>query len=88
MNKHPFEVGDVIHGYAAGYFSGSYDCHRVEEVGNDYIVVRNDANLPDFASGFSSLKELVRIRDKQLEDENFECGMCVFEDISRPYWDY
>ncbi len=41
----PFKVGDIIHGFAGGAFGrDSYACRRVEAVGPDWIVTRNDLN--------------------------------------------
>ncbi|QIQ63060.1 hypothetical protein SEA_MOAB_206 [Streptomyces phage Moab] len=43
--KTVFEVGDIVHGFAQGYFGrDSYDCKVVEavskEVGNSWVVFR------------------------------------------------
>lgn len=42
MGKGTWVVGDVIHGFASGYFGrDSYDCRYVEAVGKDWLVTRN-----------------------------------------------
>lgn len=39
--SHEFKVGQVIHGFAGGYFGrDSYGCRRIEAVGHDWIVTR------------------------------------------------
>lgn len=41
--RNPFQLGDVIHGFCGGVFGrDSYNCRRVEAVGSDWIVTRND----------------------------------------------
>ena len=50
--KNPFDVGDMIHGFAAGYFGrDSYACRRVEALGPDWIVTRNERGALEFVGG-------------------------------------
>jgi len=49
-------VGTVLYGYCNGYFGrGSYGDRRIEAIGSDWVVVREDDGIPDFAS-FSNPK--------------------------------
>ena len=44
-------VGSVLHGFTGGYFGrDSYDCKRVEALGADWVVVRYENGVPDFAA--------------------------------------
>ena len=46
-----FKAGDVIHGFAGGSFGrDSYACRRVEYVGSDYIVTRNERGEVEMAA--------------------------------------
>jgi hypothetical protein len=50
--KHEWAVGEPIHGFAGGAFGrDSYGCRRVEAVGWDWIVTRDESGEPEFASG-------------------------------------
>lgn len=61
----PLAVGDVIHGYARGAFGRDhYDCTKIEAAGRDWIVARDVNGDLSFASGESSLKHLIRVRDE------------------------
>lgn len=63
----PFSVGQVIHGYAGGYFGGdSYYCRRVESVGLDWVVTRTvepplHGTGIEFVAGFSDLEGLAHV---------------------------
>lgn len=36
------EIGDVVHGFAGGFFGrDSYDCRELEEKGPDWLLFRN-----------------------------------------------
>jgi hypothetical protein len=38
-------VGDVLHGFSGGYFGrDSYNCKRIEAVGTDWVVAREEDN--------------------------------------------
>ena len=58
MTTHSFKPGDFIHGFCCGSFGlYSYACLRVEAVGPDWIVTRNDlraggASGIELAAGF------------------------------------
>lgn len=64
------ELGDVIHGHIGGWFGRDYyECARVEAIGYDWVVVRNDRGqsfaataLPDRASVLRSA--LIEGRDR------------------------
>jgi hypothetical protein len=46
-----FLVGQVIHGFAGGVFGrDSYQCRRVEAVGYDWLVTRNESGDPEFTT--------------------------------------
>ena len=44
-------VGTILYGYCEGYFGrGSYGDKRIEAIGADWVVVREEAGDPVFAS--------------------------------------
>lgn len=46
----PLPVGTLLKGYCHGHFGrDSYDDKRVEGVGVDWVVVRNEDGKPEFA---------------------------------------
>lgn len=54
--RSPLAVGDIIHGFANGAFGrDSYDCRRIEAVGPDWIVTRNENGVTDFVGHESGL---------------------------------
>lgn len=58
----------VLYGYCNGYFGrDSYGDKRIEVVGYDYIVCRNDEGYPEFLSGEKN-KQLL-IPNEWLEEE-------------------
>ncbi len=47
----PLRVGDMLYGFCGGYFGrDSYDNKRVEAIGSDWVVVREENGSPNFAS--------------------------------------
>lgn len=66
----PLAVGDMIHGHIGGWFGRDfYGCVRVEAIGADWVVVRDDlgrafatSSLPDRASVLRA--ELIESRDR------------------------
>lgn len=49
---HAYSVGEPVHGFAGGAFGrDSYACRRVEAVGWDWIVTRNERGEPEFVAG-------------------------------------
>ncbi len=66
----PLTVGDMIHGHIGGWFGRDfYECARVEAIGYDWVVVRNDHGrsfatsvAPDRASVLRT--ELIESRDR------------------------
>lgn len=53
----PLAVGDIIHGFANGAFGrDSYDCRRIEAVGPDWIVTRDEQGSAEFAAGRRTLE--------------------------------
>lgn len=67
----PVRVGDVIHGYAFGYFGRDhYDCGRVEAVGADWIVIRSEDGVVSTASDRDAKAfqaEMRRARDEKCD---------------------
>ena len=50
-NNAPLRVGDVLYGFCGGWFGrDSYGDKRVEAIGADWVVVRDDTGAPQFAS--------------------------------------
>lgn len=55
----PLQIGQMLYGYCGGIFGrDSYDNKRVEAIGIDWVVVREDDGTPNFASGFKDLEYL------------------------------
>lgn len=53
----PLAVGDIIHGFANGAFGrDSYDCRKIEAVGPDWIVTRDENGDVEFAAGRRTLE--------------------------------
>jgi hypothetical protein len=45
------KVGDVVHGFCGGYFGrDSFRCRRVEALGRDWLVTRNESGTVEFAT--------------------------------------
>ena len=64
----PLAVGDVIHGFANGAFGRDhYDCTKIEAVGPDWIVCRNETGEAEFVWGRKSL-ELCQANRKPTTD--------------------
>ncbi|MGK5733200.1 hypothetical protein [Streptomyces sp. URMC 124] len=60
----PLAVGDVLHGMCGGHFGHHrYDCCRIEVVGPDWIVARDEYGALSFAAG-RSLMALRRYRQQ------------------------
>lgn len=78
------EVGDIIHGFAGGAFGrDSYACRRVEAVGADWIVTRNNSGAVEFAAG-DSFPSKAEAADRRYCDE----GRCHYvEDPQREHPD-
>jgi hypothetical protein len=48
----PFRLGDIIHGFCGGAFGrDSYNCRRVEAVGADWVVTRNERGEVELVAG-------------------------------------
>lgn len=62
----PLSVGDVIHGHAHGALGNDHHtCARIEQVGPDWIVARDQpTNPPVFAAGRQQLALLQHARDE------------------------
>jgi hypothetical protein len=55
----PLRVGAVLHGFCHGAFGrDSYGDKRVEAIGADWIVVRNQNGLPIMAQGSGIVETL------------------------------
>jgi len=53
------QIGQKLYGYCGGYFSRDhYDDCRIEAIGYDWVVVRNENGSVDFAEGIHVLKFL------------------------------
>ena len=73
----PLAVGDVIHGFANGAFGrDSYDCKKIEAVGRDWIVCRDDEGYVYLATGRTTLG-LCQANRKPTTDINDDpcCGL-------------
>lgn len=62
----PLAVGDTLHGRAHGVFGDQhYHCARIEQVGPDWIVARQEpGDSPLFAAGRQQLALLQDARDQ------------------------
>lgn len=61
----PLRVGDLLYGFCAGAFGrDSYGERRVEAIGSDWVVARNDSGDPEVA--FGDPEELCAHRDEDL----------------------
>ena len=48
----PLRVGDVLVGYCEGIFGrNSFSSKRIEAIGSDWVVVREESGNPNFYSG-------------------------------------
>jgi len=58
------QVGQMLYGYCGGIFGRDHynDC-RVEGTGVDWVVVRNESDDVDFASGMGIHDELAQYTD-------------------------
>jgi hypothetical protein len=66
----PLAVGDIIHGFAEGAFGrDSYTCRKIEAVGRDWIVVRNEYGDVGICSGRDSLILCQRNRHRNQFDD-------------------
>ena len=53
------KVGQMLYGYCRGVFGrDSYGDKRIEAIGFDWIVVREEKGYPNFANGLDNLKLL------------------------------
>ena len=87
----PLTRGDVLHGFANGVFGrDQYDCCRIEAVGPDWIVARDEDGDLSFASGTQSLQLLQRARDEpcavaQVRQDDGDSGArCPLDNPSSP----
>lgn len=59
-------VGDVLYGFCGGWFGrNSYDDKRVEVIGSDWVVVRTEHGVAEFASVHP--ERLVEYRERPSE---------------------
>ena len=67
----PLVIGTPLYGYCGGYFGrDSYADKRVEAIGHDWIVVRDDRGEVWFASGTDIHSELAEYTIPEEEDED------------------
>ena len=55
------QIGQILYGYCGGFFDGwsTYDdIRRIEAVGVDWVVARQENNEPVFASGARAIAYL------------------------------
>ena len=66
------KLGDVIHGFANGYFGhDSYKCRVVVHIGPDYIVTRSEDG-PEFLCGRRTLAVIHAFGDNH-DHCSYEC---------------
>lgn len=59
MAEAPLAIGDVLHGFCGGYFGRDhYDCTRIEAIGPDWLVARDEDGCLSFAAGSGDLGAL------------------------------
>jgi hypothetical protein len=87
----PLARGDVLHGYASGVFvRDHYDCCRIEAVGPDWIVARDEDGALSFACGTESLRSLQRTRDEPCtvarvrQDDGDDGAQCPLDSQTSP----
>lgn len=87
----PLARGDVLHGYASGVFGRDhYDCCRIEAVGPDWIVARDEDGDLSFACGTESLRSLQRTRDEPCavaqvrQDDGDDGAQCPLDNQDSP----
>lgn len=52
MSDKPLRVGIMIYGFAGGRFGrDSYSMKRIEAIGADWVIARNEAGEPEFFWG-------------------------------------
>lgn len=62
-------IGDLLHGYCRGCFGrDSYDNKRVEAIGADWIVVREEDGSPNFYHG--NPEDLEEYKNKEEQSES------------------
>lgn len=75
----PIAVGDMIHGHVAGWFGRDfYECARVEAVGADWVVVRNEQGRAFATSSRPTMVDDFRAQLLYARDR-FERGFCDHE---------
>ena len=63
-------VGTILYGFCGGAFGrDSYDDKRVEAVGVDWVVVRNEAGYAGFACGDDIHEDLAKFTERPKEDQ-------------------
>jgi hypothetical protein len=63
-------VGTVLRGFCGGYFGrDSYEDKRVEAVGADWIVARDDFGRVHFACGSDVHRRVLLLQDPENEKE-------------------
>lgn len=62
----PLRVGDILYGFCGGFFGrDSYDDKRIEAVGSDWVVARQENGTPVFGRLPSSTDQSI---DEWLEE--------------------
>ena len=63
------QIGQLLYGYCGGIFGrDSYSTKRVEDIGVDWVVVRNEDGSPDFACGPNIHNDLQEYTDPKCWD--------------------
>lgn len=79
----PLAVGQVLHGFCGGAFGRDhYDCCRVEALGPDWIVVRDDEGYMGFATG---VKRLLDLREYRAENDYCPSHPCPVQPAGRAF---
>ena len=70
-SDYPLRIGETLYGFCGGFFGrDSYEDKRIEAIGFDWVVCRDDKGYVHMASDSnndisSSLREFTRIENRQ-----------------------
>ena len=69
------QIGQILYGFCGGHFGrdfAAYHDKRIEAVGVDWVVVRDEKGNPNFACGVDTIKFLQTDVCTKPQDENYE----------------